>query len=179
MWQGTVDRSRQIFPQWASSSHEQSLGHMLPPRVSNIVTRLHGQTSLLDPGQMTDIQALQDHLSRLERRIHHDGQLCPSAELETLLHPDFEDIGRSGNRYDRATVLQYLSTLTEAPETRSDAFELALLSPGCALLTFRSAQLSRTGDWTLHTHRSSVWVRSADGQWQLIFHQGTATAPWA
>ena len=124
------------------------------------------------------MQALREHLTQLERQIHHDGQLCPPAALESLLHADFEDIGRSGNRYDRATVLRYLSSLDVAPETRSDAFGLALLSPGCALLTFRSAQRTETGDWALHTLRSSVWLLSANGHWQLRFHQGTATSPW-
>jgi hypothetical protein len=72
-------------------------------------------------------------LQALEVELHHPGVACDFARLEELLHTDFHEVGRSGRRYDRATVLHFLSEREVLPEER----------------------------------------------WQLLYHQGTPTTPFA
>ena len=35
---------------------------------------------------------------------------CGHARLDELLHPDFDEVGRSGRTYDRTTVLAFLAS---------------------------------------------------------------------
>lgn len=125
-----------------------------------------------------DHAALLATLQALEVELHHPGACCTQHRLAHLLHPDFHEVGRSGLRYDRATVLAYLQQVAEPPPVVSEDFKLALLGPGVALLTYRAAQRQADGALDRHTHRSSLWVQTAMG-WQLRYHQGTPAAqPW-
>lgn len=121
------------------------------------------------------MSALLQELQALEVELHHPGVPCDRARLEHLLHPRFSEIGRSGRAYDRATVLRYLAERTEIQATHSDAFEVSVVAPGVALLSYRSAFLRPDGSLEAHTLRSSVWVRDG-GHWQLRYHQGTPAA---
>jgi len=112
-------------------------------------------------------------LQALEVELHHPGARCTAGRLEQLLHPAFHEVGRSGRPYDRPTVLRFLSALTAPPEVASTGFEVALLAPGCALLTYRSSQVQADGTPTHPTLRSSLWLQTEAG-WQLRYHQGTA-----
>jgi hypothetical protein len=56
-------------------------------------------------------------------------------------------------------VLGFLASLSEHPPVVSEGFEVALLAPQVALLTYRSAHRQADGTLHLHTHRSSVWVQ--------------------
>ena len=111
-------------------------------------------------------------LQGLEVELHHPGTRCSPSRLDALLHPQFHEIGRSGRAYDRETVLGFLASLSEHPPVVSEGFEVALLAPQVALLTYRSAHRRADGTLHLHTHRSSVWVQDG-GDWRLRYHQGT------
>jgi hypothetical protein len=93
--------------------------------------------------------------------------------VSQLLHPAFEEIGRSGRRYDRAAVLRAVASAGGIVNIRADDFALAEIADGVALLTYRSAHVDSIGRIRRRTLRSSLWVRTAAG-WQLRFHQGTA-----
>ncbi|MEW6559152.1 MAG: DUF4440 domain-containing protein [Pseudomonadota bacterium] len=108
-------------------------------------------------------------LRALEIELHHP---CSRERLEYLLHLDFHEVGRSGRRYDRHTVLSVLSEQADRPAIQSDDFKLAELASGVVLLTYRTAQRQPDGALTNHTLRASVWV-NADARWQLRYHQGT------
>lgn len=118
------------------------------------------------------MQTLLKQLQLLEAELHHPGVHCSPERLDQLLHPDFHEVGRSGNRYSRATVIGYL--LNQGPQLTTESGEYAVhaLSPDCALLTYRSAQHSQAGQASHAALRSSVWMRCAD-RWQLFYHQGT------
>jgi hypothetical protein len=116
--------------------------------------------------------ALLAELQALEVELHHPGVRCSAARLEHLLHPAFHEVGRSGRPYDRSTVLRFLSEQTKQPDVQSTGFDVALLAPGCALLTYRSSQVQADGTPTNPTLRSSLWLRTEEG-WQLRYHQGT------
>lgn len=105
------------------------------------------------------MQDLMDLLRRLEVELHHPGVRSSPERLEALLHPDFQEVGRSGTQYDRRTVIDYLSHSTAQPNVASEDFALSRLAQGVALLTYRSAHRAVDGGLVNHTYRSSVWGR--------------------
>jgi hypothetical protein len=94
--------------------------------------------------------------------------------METLLHPDFVEFGRSGTRYTRADILKEFGPNSVLPAIQSCDFDLVVLAQGIALLTYLSAHVDAGGDLHRHTLRSSLWVCTEVG-WQIRFHQGTPT----
>jgi len=121
------------------------------------------------------MQDLLHLLQRLEVELHHPGTRSSRARLDELLHPDFDEVGRSGRKYDRQTILDFLAAQVTHAQVESLDFRLALLAPGVALLTYRSAHREADRTLQLHTHRSSIWV-AEDGAWRLRYHQGTPAA---
>ena len=116
--------------------------------------------------------ALLEELCRLETELHRSATRHDPARLRTLLHPQFEEFGRSGKRYGRDEILQEFSTGGDLAPVHAQDFELAELSDGVALLTYRSAHVDAEGSLYRQTLRSSVWVRTENG-WTMRFHQGT------
>lgn len=113
-------------------------------------------------------------LSALEAELHHPGVRCSPERLAELLHPDFHEVGRSGRRYDRDTVIRVLTTATPPDVVPSD-HAVHHLAPDCALLTYRSVARGDGSRPDLHSLRSSIWRRNGD-RWQLFYHQGTPEA---
>jgi ribonuclease HI len=91
------------------------------------------------------------------------------ARVRALLHPDFVEIGRSGERWSREEIIAALASEDERTETDTDEWAILDLAPDVALLTYvirRSSQQSR---------HSSVWT-TKDGHPRMLFHQGTPIA---
>lgn len=91
--------------------------------------------------------------------------------LATLLADDFVEFGSSGRTYDKKQVLYRLGRQLLAHLTIED-FRAVELAPGAALVTYRARAESQDGRSEKHSLRSSLWVQR-DGQWQMLFHQGT------
>jgi hypothetical protein len=124
------------------------------------------------------VDSLLQVLQELEVELHHPGVRSSRLRLEQLLHPDVHEVGRSGRRYDRATIIKFLAEQSSPPSVESGEFSACLLSPGVALLTYCSAHRMADGSLSNHTFRSSVWVQ-VGGEWQRRYHQGTPAAqPW-
>ena len=117
---------------------------------------------------------LQD-LQTLEVELHHPGVRCSRERLEELLHPEFHEVGRSGRPYSRKAIVDFLAAQESQPAVVSEAFSVSELSPGVALLNYRSAHVEQGKRLVNHTLRSSVWIQTNAG-WQLRYHQGTAAA---
>ncbi|GAA2247299.1 hypothetical protein GCM10010145_13020 [Streptomyces ruber] len=102
-----------------------------------------------------------------------DPEVCRSPGLvEALLHPEFEEFGASGRRWDRAAILAALTDPAgplRRPATTS-RIRGVRLAPDLVHLTYDSES---GGRWA---HRSSLWRRTGDG-WRLYFHQGTPFDP--
>lgn len=123
---------------------------------------------------VTDSELLHT-LQQLETELHRETTRRNLARMDTLLHPDFEEFGRSGRRFLRAEVLaEFTSADAKVPTIVSQDFALAKFSEQLALLTYVSAHLDSSGRLYRHTLRSSLWVLTPDG-WQIRFHQGTPT----
>ena len=123
-----------------------------------------------------DHPTLLNQLQALEIELHHPGVRCSSTRLQALLHPDFREVGRSGARYTRDTVIDHLKSQVTPPEVHPSDFAVQALSDACALLTYRSAHRAPDGDFTMHVLRSSIWLKTGSS-WQLVYHQGTPSPP--
>ena len=68
-------------------------------------------------------------LQTLEVELHHPGVRCSRDRLELLLHPDFHEVGRSGQAYNRDTVIHFLVSQEQHASVQSDRFLVAELGP--------------------------------------------------
>jgi len=121
-------------------------------------------------------------LQALECELQLDKTAADLPRLQALLHPDFREIGYSGRSYQRSEMLALLIAADEAvsPSPRqvhAQNFQVQLLAPGLALLTYESAHRDAQGHLHRHSRRSSLWRLGAQG-WQMQFHQGTPCAAW-
>lgn len=105
------------------------------------------------------------HLSELEVQVMQAAGV-DAAIINALLADDFFEFGRSGRRWDKAGIL----AMQRGSGTHATARDFALtrLGPEHALLTYTS-DVPEKGDASL---RSSIWSLR-DGQWRMVFHQGT------
>lgn len=87
-------------------------------------------------------------------------------EIDHLIHQDFVEVGSSGDRYDRQSVIEVMSAGSAGAILIKD-FETRRLAPSVILATYRSI-----GESGREARRSSVWVDD-QGAWKVIFHQGT------
>jgi hypothetical protein len=121
-----------------------------------------------------DIPRLLEELRTLETELHRYETRSNRQRMETLLHPDFVEFGRSGTRYTRADLLKEFGPNSAPAAIHSCHFDLAVLAQGVALLTYVSTHLDAGGNPHRPTLRSSLWVCTEFG-WQMRFHQGTPT----
>lgn len=77
---------------------------------------------------------LLENLRSLETELHTTETRRNTQRMETLLHPDFVEFGRSGRRYTRAEILNQFGPTSVIPAVRSGNFDLALLAEGIASL---------------------------------------------
>jgi len=118
------------------------------------------------------VDGLLGTLQQLETELHQADTRRNKARLDELLHPEFEELGRSGRRYSREEILTEFSADMEYPQIVSMNFSVASIGEGIALLTYISAHKSQSGHLHRNTLRSSLWVLGDTG-WKMRFHQGT------
>jgi hypothetical protein len=115
---------------------------------------------------------LLETLQSLELALHRPEVRSNRNELDRLLHPEFREFGRSGRIYERAEVLAEFADRSQAYDVWAQEFRVVPLSNVLALLTYKSAHITREGKLEHHTNRSSLWQLTQNG-WRLRFHQGT------
>ena len=110
---------------------------------------------------------LQAHLFALEQELQGCSTRSDAERLEQLLADDFVEFGASGTVWgSKAEVIAGLQDEVFSPR-RMSGFAVKMLSYGVALVTYRGHRQG-VGD----SLRSSVW-REEQGQWRMVFHQGT------
>lgn len=113
---------------------------------------------------------IKSHLLSLERTLLQPDVRKNTEELSSLLADDFKEFGASGRTFSKEHIIESLAH--EATERMLiQAFELKLLAPEIALVTYRIEKL----DSRKQSLRSSIWQRH-EGSWQMVFHQGTPSA---
>ena len=127
---------------------------------------------------LTELAELLAMIQSLEVKLHQPVTRTNASAVDALLHDDFEEIGRSGQCYDKQQTVTTLLREHGQAEIFSEGFMLATIVEGAVLLTYRSFHRSADGVVTGCTLRSSIWVLSSENgsdHWQMRFHQGTPT----
>jgi hypothetical protein len=86
------------------------------------------------------------------------------ARVSAFLHPEFTEFGASGRVWDRGSIGEVSSGIDE--QIIATDMTGRWLGPDAVLLTYRSHTCGR------QALRSSIWRRH-EGEWLLLFHQGT------
>ena len=116
---------------------------------------------------MESQSALLDELRLLE------GQLATATiepeRLAQLIAADCIEFGASGRRYNKSQILEAAGCRDNTHLSMTE-FEIRHLGPGLVLVTYFARQY--TGAEPRCSRRSSIWKKE-QGEWQLLFHQGT------
>ena len=101
----------------------------------------------------------------LELSLLNASTRCSIEKINALVADDFYEFGSSGKIWHKPDLLKLLPLEDQVITTIND-FNAVSLSSNVIIATYR---LVRAGNASL---RSSIW-RSENGNWQIIFHQGT------
>ena len=125
------------------------------------------------------VDCLTEEVRILEERLLDSSVRASSEQLNQLLADDFLEIGSSGFQYDKAEVIEALTSGSGTPpEFAISQFQARSLSPQLVLVTYRAAKRTGSSEQVQYSLRSSLWAQRS-GRWQLIFHQGTPMTPGA
>jgi hypothetical protein len=94
--------------------------------------------------------------------------------LNQLLHESFLEIGRSGDIYDKARILNSLES-ESTHSVWSQDYGHQKISRNLIVLTYRSAHIGPENVLSRFSRRSSLWEK-VGRVWKLRFHQGTPTS---
>ncbi len=125
---------------------------------------LHGHAPERSIVSADDLAAVLDG----ERRLADPSVRADRDQLLALLHPEFEEVGRSGRHWHRDAIID---ALLEDP---GDGYELLDLTaetarPGVILATYGARALDAEHAASRH---SSIWLQD-HGRWRMRYHQGT------
>ena len=121
---------------------------------------------------MSENESLEERLLRLEEAVASAEVRSSAAKMGALLSDAFVEFGASGTVYDKASILKELDTGSSAAKYRLEDFRVTPLGPMSALVTYRIPKGAPPEGAANASLRSSVWVEE-DGQWRIVFHQGT------
>lgn len=121
---------------------------------------------------MTGSRQLLPVIQSLECQLHSPAIRNNVKAVDELLHVDFEEIGRSGQCYNRQQTVTALERESSQVSILAEEFKLSIISHVTVLLTYRSFQRDADGGISRHALRSSLWLLS-DNRWQIRFHQAT------
>ena len=105
----------------------------------------------------------EQHVVAMERALLGDEVRSDRAAVAALLHPEWQEIGRSGRLWSRDDILDSIGPI---PPVDFQVVSVDRLGPDTILLLWRTATEERS------TLRSTLWLRTG-GRWQARFHQGT------
>lgn len=112
-------------------------------------------------------EAIAGELRLLTPRVRASRELAGQ-----LLYPEFVEVGASGRRWDRETMLAGLSEKPGASHDgpRYEPFGMrgTLLAPGLVHVTYEAVLGER------RSRHSSIWRKPEGGSgWRMYYHQGT------
>lgn len=113
------------------------------------------------------------HFLELETSLHKREIRAFAEALSRLLAEDFVEFGSSGRVFNRPGIIQALGEEEGDLRVTVENFAIKELAADVVLVTYVA---SRSGEGqssvVTRTLRSSIWKR-VDGNWQMLFHQGT------
>ena len=108
-------------------------------------------------------------LEQLELGLLDPARRADSALLDRLIADDFTEVGASGRTFAKDEVLARLPGETGVA-FQAEHMQVKLLSSTVGIVTYTA---TRTADGaSAKSKRCSVW-RLNQGEWQMIYHQGT------
>jgi glyoxylase I family protein len=111
------------------------------------------------------------HLFDLETQLHRQDVRADEAALRRLIAEEFFEFGVSGTVWTRDAIVEALRDESFSPREVTD-FKVTMLAEGVVLVTYRGHRFATPQRPASDSLRSSIW-RLRDGQWQMLFHQGT------
>jgi hypothetical protein len=105
----------------------------------------------------------------LERRLFQPEVRASAVALDTLLDPEFREIGASGRSWTRDGTIAALTgeAYSAAARIRDEDMDGRRLADNLVMLTYVSDESGR------RAHRTSLWRLDRDLGWRLLHHQGT------
>ena len=91
--------------------------------------------------------------------------------LNDLIADNFLEVGTSGRNYNKQDILNELPGERETKFTVKD-FRTIEISSDTILATYQAEKEISGSKEKILSSRSSIW-KNNDGNWQIIFHQGT------
>jgi hypothetical protein len=125
----------------------------------------------MEPTRVTEPRLLevQAELVALEPIFHHP-ELGTTREIyESMTEPHFWEVGASGRRYSRESIVQTLLERYAKPyqdDWETKEFYCQELGEHLYLLTYTLLQGPSV------TRRTTIWRRDSSS-WKIVFHQGT------
>ncbi len=119
-----------------------------------------------------DENQILDELKSREPIFHHPEKFGKTKQdIENQICDEFWEVGASGNVYTKQDVIETLLERYQNPDYQdiweAKDFALTKIAPDNYLLTYILIQ-----DSTRVTRRSTLW-RKVNGDWKILYHQGT------
>ena len=117
-------------------------------------------------------------LIQQETALHQYEVRQSKSKISSLLHPDFLEVGESGNSYNYQSIIEMMEHEKPSKEyIHSQDFECIQLETSVQLLLYKSALVDEFREATNFSKRSSIWLFTGT-QWQMKYHQGTTCKPF-
>lgn len=129
-------------------------------------------TSLTYPVKLLAESGLLKNIVGLEQQLLASDVRRNGDTLKAILHENFSEVGASGRTYDRAEVIALLAGDESEKPDRFVVDPMGLQLAEHLVLLRWSTRGARA------SHRCSLWVYE-ENRWQMLFHQGTLSAPEA
>ena len=138
-------------------------------QVPHFLLPLHDHHMAPDLSLDHGLEPVLEELRQLEPLIYAANGGRHRSYFESLLAPEFWEVGASGKRYSRAFVLDALEQRCTNPIDEAwevSGLHVQTIAEGVYLFTYTLHQPTRV------SRRATLWRRTADG-WQAVYHQGT------
>jgi len=120
--------------------------------------------------QDDELAEVLEQLRRREPIFHRPESGTTRADFDRMMEEEFWEVGASGRRYSRASVLNLLEKRHAEPHEdvwETSEFRCDRLAADLYLLTYTLLQ-----DKARLTRRATIW-RKTPGEWKIVYHQGT------
>ena len=108
----------------------------------------------------------------LETALHKKKVRNSREKVSALIADDFLEFGKSGGSYNKQDALAGLEQEAVDLQIIVSDFNAKELANDVVLVTYTASMLDEDNVTTVSTNRSSIWILR-DGNWQMLFHQGT------
>jgi hypothetical protein len=121
------------------------------------------------------IELLKKHIYDLEKRLLQPEIRSSMEKLAEIISDDFFEFCSSGSIYffDKNDVQDEILNSTDFNCEIKD-FKIQILSSDVILATYKAIKHHESRKEMKYSLRSSVW-KFINGEWKIIFHQGTPT----